>query len=85
MPGTVSVGGESRTAASPDAGIPLGSLSPGQSVLVKFQALAAFDPPDSSAENEAELRFEFVFPNGRTGTGTARSNRVIVAIVEQEE
>ncbi len=57
IPGSVTVAGEPRPSASPSAGIPLGSLTPGSSVTVAFSVSVTALPPDGTLTNQSSVSF----------------------------
>ncbi|MDO7906070.1 hypothetical protein Q5741_06510 [Paenibacillus sp. JX-17] len=83
--GSVMVQHTVRPLATPETGIELEPLPPGESLVVTYRAIVCFEPPKSVAVNTAELQFVSVLPDGRRIPGNVRSNAVTVEIEENEE
>ncbi|GAA4876760.1 hypothetical protein GCM10023310_65680 [Paenibacillus vulneris] len=80
--GSVIVNNKPITGAHPEEGIHLGSLAPGETVRITFQALQVLVPSNESVENQAHVTFE------REDTGETErvdSNIVIYTVTEEEE
>ena len=82
VPGSVMIDGKSVNSANPEAGIPLGSLAPGQSIEVVFLVKAVCVPPKRKVSNLAHASFR---PEGARQTFQVSSNVVIIHILEHEE
>ncbi|SDT13835.1 conserved repeat domain-containing protein [Paenibacillaceae bacterium GAS479] len=79
VPGTVRINGTLTPAANPGAGIPLGSIAPGGSVLVSYDVLLTSSPPSGFFDNQASAAFTFQSPSGAMGSGSSLSNIVRIA------
>ncbi|MDI4645944.1 hypothetical protein [Cohnella hashimotonis] len=83
--GSVIVGGISAASASPASGIGLGTIGPGGSVTVTFQAslpqLANGADPLPSYTNQAQLIYAYRLNDGRAVRAVAASDTVVTTIV----
>lgn len=83
--GSVRVGGVAVASASPESGIPLGTIGPGGQVAVTFQARVP--PLANGAEqlpeyaNQAQLIYAFRLNDGRAVRAVAVSSTVVTRIV----
>ncbi|KKC49032.1 hypothetical protein VE23_21205 [Paenibacillus sp. D9] len=80
--GSVFVNGISVPAASPLTGIVIGSIAPGESVVVSYDVVLTASPPTGVYDNQAVAAFTFQSPSGLTGSGSTPSN--VVQIVEND-
>ncbi|ASS68445.1 MULTISPECIES: DUF11 domain-containing protein [unclassified Paenibacillus] len=80
--GSVFVNGIPVPAASPLTGIVIGSIAPGESVVVSYDVALTASPPTGVYDNQAAAAFTFQSPSGSTGSGSAPSN--VVQIVEND-
>ncbi|CAG7651182.1 hypothetical protein PAESOLCIP111_06263 [Paenibacillus solanacearum] len=77
VPGSVTVNTVPVPGASPLTGINLGSVAPGSSVPVTFQAVLTTLPSPPRLVNQATAAYSYQLPSGRSFTGfTAPSNVV---------
>lgn len=65
---------------TPEGGIPLGDVNPGDTVTVIFQLLLVSAPPSGQLDNEATADYYFVTLDGRTITGSFSSNVVALPV-----
>lgn len=78
LSGSVTVNGESRPAASPTAGIPIGSLAPGASAAVTFEVIIAMPIP-TQISNQASVSF-----TSGTFTGSSASNVTVTPVTQPQ-
>lgn len=78
--GSVTVGGVSQPSASPIAGISLGTMTPGSSVVVTFQTEVTSIPSQPFLVNQANTSYTYQLPDGRTLSGTSQSQAVTVTV-----
>ncbi|WP_141500044.1 beta strand repeat-containing protein [Paenibacillus luteus] len=76
--GSVLVNGVSLPAADPAIGIPLGSISPQQFVLVSFNIVIVSWPPDQLLNNQGTVAYTYQPPDGRILNGSTPSNIVTI-------
>ncbi|AZN41818.1 COG1361 family protein [Paenibacillus albus] len=65
---------------TPEGGIPLGDVNPGDTVTVIFQLLLVSAPPSGQLDNEATADYYFLTMDGRTITGSVSSNVVALPV-----
>ncbi|WP_127492267.1 DUF7507 domain-containing protein [Paenibacillus glycanilyticus] len=82
VPGSVDINGRNVSGADPAQGIPLGNLSPGQSLTVRFIAEQSLLPPDEQVENQASVSFRIDDLLKRL---TIRSNLLVLRVEQEEE
>jgi len=81
VPGSVTVGGV-PTAGNPLSGISLGSLAPGETVVVTYQAIVVSFPENGLISNQAIVEFTYQsISGGPILTGDIPSEEVITPIV----
>ncbi|THF76202.1 DUF7507 domain-containing protein [Cohnella fermenti] len=79
--GSVTVNG-SGVPGDPVAGIPLGTLPPGESIVVTYRALVVSFPEDGLISNRAEVVFQYQsVPGGEINTGGIPSNAVVTPVL----
>ncbi|QJD83016.1 DUF11 domain-containing protein [Cohnella herbarum] len=78
VPGTVRIDGVLNFTDSPLTGIPIGSVLPGQSIVVSYDVLITAVPPTQFYLNQASATFTFQSPGGQIGNGNTVSNVVEV-------
>ncbi|MDI4645943.1 DUF7507 domain-containing protein [Cohnella hashimotonis] len=76
--GSVTVGGVAQPAASPLAGIPLGTVGIGGSVSVTFRTLLNSLPSPPTLVDQGAVGYTYQLPSGRTLNGTAVSNTLTI-------
>ncbi|NIK71636.1 DUF11 domain-containing protein [Paenibacillus sp. BK720] len=81
IPNSVLINGSPLPGASPQAGIPLGSIQVGSTVQVLFQAIVVFIPDSHLFENEATLLYAFSTQDGRVVSESVLSNKVTLEVV----
>lgn len=80
VPGSLAVNGI-PTAGDPLTGISLGSLAPGETITVTYQAVVVSFPEDGIIRNEALVQFQYQsIAGGEINTGDIPSNEVITTI-----
>jgi uncharacterized repeat protein (TIGR01451 family) len=77
---SVIVGGTPLPGFDPVTGIPVGPLSPGDSVTVSFLVTVTALPPGQQLLNSAAASFSFTLPDGRQLGGNAASNTLAVPV-----
>ncbi|MGE6226563.1 DUF7507 domain-containing protein [Paenibacillus chitinolyticus] len=77
---SVTVNGSPRAGADPSAGIPVGSVAPGVPVTVTFQTVVNSVPASSILLDQASASFVFAPPDGRSVTGSAVSNTLVIPV-----
>ncbi|WP_274649655.1 DUF7507 domain-containing protein [Paenibacillus humicola] len=80
QPNSVLVNNVPQPGADPAAGINAGSLSPGASLTVTFSVVIDTLPSPQQLVNQAAAAFAFTLPDGRTLTGSAASNTVVIPV-----
>ncbi|QJC53441.1 DUF11 domain-containing protein [Paenibacillus albicereus] len=85
VPGSLTVSGAALPAEVTPSRIPVGTVPAGSSVIVAFQALALFAPPNPVVVNSASSGYEILVPGGGRLPRVALSNPVQVLIEEEEE
>ncbi|MHA6484835.1 DUF7507 domain-containing protein [Paenibacillus sp. strain BS8-2] len=80
IPNSVVVGGTPLPGTSPVTGIPVGSVAPDTSVTVTFGVLVETLPSPQQLSNQALAAYTFVPPDGRTLSGSALSNVVVIPV-----
>ncbi|WP_028600249.1 DUF7507 domain-containing protein [Paenibacillus pasadenensis] len=94
VPGSLVVGGVPQPGRALSGGVPLGTIAPGQRVVVEFASrvlsiprsdAAAGDAASGTLFNQAVVTFGVRSPSGRAITTRAVSNRAQVTITEEEE
>ncbi|ACS99004.1 DUF11 domain-containing protein [Paenibacillus sp. JDR-2] len=76
--GTVRINGTLNAIASPITGIPVGTVAPGEAVVVSYDVITTAVPPSQFYVNQANATYTYT-PPGRTPlTGTGVSNEVLV-------
>ncbi|WP_411553461.1 hypothetical protein [Paenibacillus lautus] len=80
--GSVIINNQVAVNADPRRGIRVGTLTPGESTRVTFQAFQLTVPPNERAENQGRVTFE---PEGSDETFEVDSNIVIFEVMEEEE
>ncbi|MEK5061727.1 hypothetical protein MHB81_25675, partial [Paenibacillus sp. FSL H7-0326] len=70
------------TTVNPKQGIPLGSLAPGEAVVISFRARQLFVPAGERAENQAYVIYERA---DTEETDRADSNIVVIEVSEDDE
>jgi uncharacterized repeat protein (TIGR01451 family) len=79
-PNSVVIGGVPLPGADPSAGIALGSVAPGTSVTVTFNVVVDSLPTPQQLRNQATAAFTFIPPDGRTLSGSAVSNTLVIPV-----
>ncbi|OMF69648.1 DUF7507 domain-containing protein [Paenibacillus glucanolyticus] len=79
---SVKIGSNPAPGTNPNTGIPIGTLAPGQSILISFFATQLFEPASHEIRNQATAVFRI---NGIGPLFTVRSNMVIIEVEEHEE
>ncbi|WP_420819544.1 DUF7507 domain-containing protein [Paenibacillus pinistramenti] len=77
---SVIIGGTPLPAYSPLTGIPVGPLSPGESVNVSFLVTITGLPPSQQLSNTAAAAYSFTLPDGRNRSANAVSNTLNVQV-----
>lgn len=77
-PGSVTIDGIPAQAASPLAGIAVGTLPPFGTSIIAFAVVLTSVPPDQLVRNTSNATFTFTLPDGRRITETAVSNEVVI-------
>jgi uncharacterized repeat protein (TIGR01451 family) len=82
VPNSVIVDGLPRPGADPEAGIDLGAVPAGETVLVRVTLQASVEslPSPQQITNQATVDFSFETPSGRSSQGSALSNVVTVQV-----
>lgn len=81
VPGSLTVNGVPN-AGDPLTGVNLGSIAPGSSITVTYQAVVASFPEDGLIRNEALVQFEYQsVAGGEINTGDIPSNEVITTVI----
>lgn len=65
---------------TPEGGIPLGDVKPGETVTIVFQVLLVSAPPSGQLDNQARADYYFDTLDGRTITGSVSSNIVSLPV-----
>lgn len=81
IPNSVLLDGSPLPGASPQTGIPLGTIQTGSTVQVHFQAIVIFIPDTHLFENEATLLYTFSTPDGRVVSDSVLSNKITLEVV----
>ncbi|TYP72423.1 DUF11 domain-containing protein [Paenibacillus methanolicus] len=71
---SVLIGGVPLTGISPSAGIPVGIVNVGATILITFQAIVVSMPPGLRFANQARVEYVFTALDGRSVSGTLHSN-----------
>lgn len=79
---SVIINNQRVTGVNPEHGIHLGTLQPGQSILISFNALQLVVPPNETAKNQAYVTFK---PENSDETIRVDSNIVEYTVTEEEE
>ncbi|WP_308634148.1 DUF7507 domain-containing protein [Paenibacillus silvisoli] len=74
MPNSVIVGGSPQAGTSPASGIPVGTVTPNQTINVTFAAVITALPPTQQLSNQATGSFSYTLPDNRTLNGSTLSN-----------
>ncbi|GGI46601.1 hypothetical protein GCM10008018_17910 [Paenibacillus marchantiophytorum] len=82
--GSVIVNGISFSEADPAAGIPLGNIQPGTTILVIFSVQVTSSISNTNLVNQATGNFTYQPPDGRVLTGTTVSNVVTVPVIDPD-
>ncbi|SIQ52976.1 DUF7507 domain-containing protein [Paenibacillus macquariensis] len=77
---SVIIGSTPVPGISPATGIPVGPLSPGDSVVVSFLVTVVGLPPSQQLLNSATATYSFTLPDGRQLGGNATSNTLSVPV-----
>ncbi|QJC50802.1 DUF11 domain-containing protein [Paenibacillus albicereus] len=93
VPGSLVVGGVPQPGRTLSGGVPLGTIAPGQRIVVAFATRVlsvprtdgAGDAASGTLSNQAVVAFGVRSPSGRAITTRAVSNRAQVTITEEEE
>lgn len=80
VPNSVIVDGVPMPMAKPDKGIYVGTVHMGQHIEVNFQVIVL--QPSSHLKNQATATYTFHTSGGRSGTGSSKSNTVIIPFEE---
>ncbi|QUL56682.1 DUF11 domain-containing protein [Paenibacillus tritici] len=79
VPGSFTVNG-TPVAGNPAAGIAIGTIAAGGSSTVQFRVLVNSLPAPPQLVDQATAAYTFVVPDGRTVSGTAASNTLIIPV-----
>ncbi|GLX70374.1 DUF7507 domain-containing protein [Paenibacillus glycanilyticus] len=82
--GSVTLNGAALAQGNPASGISLGSLTPGQSTNLTFQAVLV-STTESTFANQAQVAFTPDIPGLVLPFQTRSSNQVVTAVIEEEE
>nr|WP_141504994.1 DUF11 domain-containing protein [Paenibacillus luteus] len=80
VPNSVLIGGAPQPGTDPVAGIPIGAVAPNTTVSVVFSVIIDSLPNPQQLSNQANATFSFTLPSGRTLSGSARSNTVVISV-----
>ncbi|MGL4848101.1 MAG: DUF7507 domain-containing protein, partial [Clostridium sp.] len=73
--GSVTVGGVANGTANPGSGIPVGTITPGQTVLVTFDVTVTSIPSTNPIKNSGTVNYTYTVvssvPNGKSGSGNS--------------
>ncbi|UJF35799.1 DUF7507 domain-containing protein [Paenibacillus hexagrammi] len=82
VPNSIIVNGVAQPGATPDSGISIGTVSPGEAATVTLTLQASVEtlPASQQLTNQASANYSFTPPDGRTLTGTSSSNIVTIPV-----
>ncbi|SEM90106.1 conserved repeat domain-containing protein [Paenibacillus sp. OV219] len=75
---SITVNGSPRPGATPQTGIPVGTVAAGATVTVIFQVLLQTLPNPPSLSNQATFAYTYTLPDSRVMNGSGSSNRVTI-------
>ncbi|ACT01565.1 DUF11 domain-containing protein [Paenibacillus sp. JDR-2] len=81
IPNSVLLDGSPLPGASPQTGIPLGTIQIGSAIQVNFQAIVVFIPVSHVFQNEAAVLYTFSTPDGRVVSDSVLSNKITLEVV----
>ncbi|PNQ84997.1 DUF7507 domain-containing protein [Paenibacillus polymyxa] len=85
VPGSVSVNGVAQYGASPEQGITLGAIAPGEKTTTVFSALVVRVPESGLLENQASLTYSYQLPDGRSLDQQTTSPSVSVKVAAADQ
>ncbi|GLX67866.1 DUF7507 domain-containing protein [Paenibacillus glycanilyticus] len=82
VPNSVLVNGVPQPGANPSAGFSVGTVNPGQTVVVNvsYEVIIQTLPPSQRLVNTATGSYSYLVPDGRTITGTVTSNTLSIPV-----
>ncbi|MCM3628545.1 hypothetical protein M3194_14360 [Paenibacillus glycanilyticus] len=82
VPNSVQVNGVPQPGANPAAGFPVGTVNPGQLIIVSvsYEVIIQTLPPSQQLVNTATGSYSYTAPDGRTITGSVNSNTLSIPV-----